>query len=81
MLEEGFLGGSDGKELAYNAGNPGLVPGLGRSPEEGNGYPYSSILARIFLPNSWTGEPGGGIVYGVAEFGKKIDLLVFLKVH
>ena len=32
------------------------------------------------MPNSWTGEPGGGIVYGVAEFGKKIDLLVFLKV-
>ena len=33
-----FPGGSDGKESAYNAGDPGSVPGLGRSPGEGNGY-------------------------------------------
>ena len=33
----GFTGGSDGKESAYNAGDPGLIPGLGRSPGEGNG--------------------------------------------
>ena len=31
--------GSDGKELAYNAGDPGLIPGSGRSSEEGNGNP------------------------------------------
>ena len=31
--------GSDGKESACNAGDPGLLPGSGRSPEEGNGYP------------------------------------------
>ena len=30
---------SDGKESACNAGNPGLIPGLGRSPGEGNGNP------------------------------------------
>ena len=30
----GFPGGSDGKESACNAGDPGLVPGLGRSPEK-----------------------------------------------
>ena len=34
-----FPGGSDGKESAYNAGHPGSVPGLGRSPGEGNGNP------------------------------------------
>ena len=34
----GFPGGSDGKESAYNAGDPGLIPGLGRSPGEANGY-------------------------------------------
>ena len=34
-----FPGGSDGKESACNAGDPGSIPGLGRSPEEGNGYP------------------------------------------
>ena len=31
--------GSDGKVSAYDAGDPGLIPGLGRSPGEGNGYP------------------------------------------
>ena len=33
-----FPGGSDGKESACNAGDPGLIPGIGRSPEEGEGY-------------------------------------------
>ena len=35
----GFPGGSDSKESANNAGGLGLIPGLGRSPGEGNGYP------------------------------------------
>ena len=34
-----FPGGSDGKASAYNAGDPGSFPGLGRSPGEGNGNP------------------------------------------
>ena len=34
-----FPGGSDGKESVYNAGDPDSVPGLGRSPGEGNGNP------------------------------------------
>ena len=33
-----FPGGSHGKESACNAGDSGLIPGLGRSPGEGNGY-------------------------------------------
>ena len=32
-------GGSDTKESACNAGDPGLIPGSGRSPGEGNGNP------------------------------------------
>ena len=32
-------GGSDGKASAYNAGDPGLIPGSERSPGEGNGNP------------------------------------------
>ena len=50
----GFLGGSDSKESACNAGNLGSIPGLGRSPGEGNGNPlqYSS------LENPWIEEPG-----------------------
>ena len=41
-LGNGFLGlpcGSDGKGSACNAGDLGSIPGLGRSPGEGNGYP------------------------------------------
>ena len=34
----GFLGGSDGKDSACNAGDPGSIPGLGRCPGEGNDY-------------------------------------------
>ena len=34
-----FPGGSDGKASVYNAGDPGSIPGLGRSPGEGNGNP------------------------------------------
>ena len=41
----GFLDGSVGKESSCNAGDPGSVPGSGRSPEEGIGYPllYSGL--------------------------------------
>ena len=35
----GFPGGSAGKESAYNAGDLGSIPELGRSPGEGKGYP------------------------------------------
>ena len=47
----GFPGGSDGKESAWNAGDPGLIPELGRSPGEGNGYPLP-----VFLPGEFCGE-------------------------
>ena len=36
----GFPGSSAGKESACNAGNPGLIPELGRSLGEGKGYPF-----------------------------------------
>ena len=34
-----FPGSSDGKASAYSAGDPGSIPGSGRSPGEGNGTP------------------------------------------
>ena len=37
--QQDFPGGSDGEESACNAVYLGLIPGLGRSPGEGNGYP------------------------------------------
>ena len=39
QLIEDFPGGSDGKESSCNAGDLGSIPGLGRSPGEGKGYP------------------------------------------
>ena len=44
----GFPGSSDGKESAYNAGDPGSIPGSGRSPGEGNG----NLLQYSCLENS-----------------------------
>jgi len=42
-----FPGGSEDKESACNAGDPGLIPGLGRSPGEGNGYPLQYSYLEI----------------------------------
>ena len=49
-----FLGSSVGKESACNAGNLGLIPGLGRSPGEGNGNPFQYSC----LENPMDREPG-----------------------
>ena len=49
-----FPGGSDGKAFAYNAGDPGSVPGSGRSPGEGNGNPLQ--YSGLEIP--WMEEPG-----------------------
>ena len=43
----GFPGGSDGKESACNAGALGVMPGLGRSPGEGNGHPLHILAWEI----------------------------------
>ena len=51
---QGFPGGLDGKESTHNTGDPGSIPGWGRSPGEGMAA-HSSILAWE-IP--WTEEPG-----------------------
>ena len=45
LIRFDFPGGSDGKASAYNSGDPGSIPGSGRSPGEGNGNPlhYSCL--------------------------------------
>ena len=43
----GFPGGSPGKESVCNAGDPGLIPGLGCSPGEGKGYPLQYSWAFL----------------------------------
>ena len=52
----GLLWQLSGKKSACNAGDSGSIPGLGRSPGEGNGNPLS-----------WTEDPGGLIVPEVAK--------------
>ena len=59
----GFPGGSEVKASAWNAGDPGLIPGSGRSPGEGNGNP----LQYSCLENPMEGEVWWAIVHGVAK--------------
>ena len=42
-----FPGSSAGKESAYDAGDPGLIPGSGSSPGEGTGYPFQCSWASL----------------------------------
>ena len=55
MDKQGFPGGSEGKESACNPGDPGLIPGLRRSPGEGNGYPlqYSCLENSMDREDWW----------------------------
>ena len=53
-MDMGFPGGSDDKASVYNTGDPGLIPGLGRSPGEGNGSPLQySCLENPKGSGSW----------------------------
>ena len=62
----GFPSASDGKESACNAGDPGSIPGLGRSPAEGNGYPLQySHLGHPMDRGVWW-----AVVHGVT---RKVD--------
>ena len=50
----GFLGGQDSKESAYNAGDLGSIPGLGRSPGEGHDNPLQySCLENSMDRGAW----------------------------
>ena len=64
-IGKGFPGGSDGKEPACNVRDLGLIPGLGRSPEEGNGNPFQYSC----LENSRTEQAGGLESMGLERVG------------
>ena len=59
----GFLGGSDCKESVCSLGDLGSIPGLGRSPGEGNGH----LLQYSYLENSMVRGARWATVSGVAE--------------
>ena len=53
-MAQGFLGGSNGKESACKAGDPGSIPGSGRSPGEENGNPLQySCLGNPMDRGTW----------------------------
>ena len=59
----GFPSSSDGKAFASNAGDPGSIPGLGRSPGEGNGNPLQySYPEKCMDRGAWW-----AIVHGVTK--------------
>ena len=62
-VSTGFPGGSDGKESACNAGDPGLIPRLGRSPGRGHGNP----LQHSCLENPMDRRAWQATVHGVTK--------------
>ena len=63
----GFPGSSVGKESSCNAGDPGSIPGSGRSPGEGLGFPVGSDIKEstcnegdLGLIPGFRRSPGGG---------------------
>ena len=62
-LNKNFTGGSGSKGSACNAGDLGSIPGLGRSPGEGNGYP----LQYSGLENSKDRGAWQATIHGVAK--------------
>ena len=67
LVTQGFPGSSAGKESICNAGDPGWIPGLGRSPGEGIGYAlqysWGSLVAQIVknplaMQETWVGSLG-----------------------
>ena len=67
-------GGSDGKESACNMGDPGSIPGLGRSLGEGNGNP----LQHSCLENPMDGGAWKAAVHGVTEGRTRLSNFTFM---
>jgi len=64
-MHRGFPGGSASKAAACSAGDPGLIPGLGRSPGEGNGNPLQdsclensmeATVHRVIKSHTWLSD-------------------------
>ena len=72
-----FPGGSEVKVSASNAGDPGSIPGLGRSPGEGNGNP----LQYSCLENPMDGGAWWATVHGVAKSRTRLSDFTSLKSH
>ena len=70
----GFPGGSEVKASASNAGDPGLIPGSGRSPGEGNGNPLQySCLENLLDRGAWWAT-----VHGVTKCRTRLSDFTFI---
>ena len=72
-LKKGFPGGSEVKASACNGGEVGSIPGLGRSPGEGNGNP----LQYSCLENPMDGGAWWATVHGVAKSRTRLSDFTF----
>ena len=70
----GFPGSSVGKESTCNAGDPGSIPGSGRSAGEGMGYPlqysWASLVAQLVKNLSACNAGDLGLIPGSSAFSK-----------
>ena len=73
MICLGFPGGLDGEDSACNVGDPGSIPGLGRSPRERNGSP----LQHSCLGNSMDRGAWWAAVHGVAKSQTRLSTFQF----
>ena len=73
----GFPGGSAGKESACNVGDQGSIPGLGRSPGEGNVYP----LQYSGLENSMDRGAPRATVHGVTKIQTQLSTHLLTYIH
>ena len=76
-LSFAFPGGSDGKASAYNAGDLGSIPGLGRSSGEGSG----TLLQYSCLENPMDGGAWWATVHGVAKSWTQLSDFTSLHSH
>ena len=68
-----FPGGSESRESACNVGDPGSIPGLGRSPGEGNG----NLLQYSCLANSMDRGTWWATVLGITRSQKGLSNITF----
>ena len=69
-------GSSDGRQSAFNVGGPGLIPGSGRSPGEGNGSIRNSSLVPQCLNLGKVTETGQSFGDGSGEFATLIIAII-----
>ena len=78
----GFPGGSDGKASACNVGDPGSIPGSGRSPGDGKGYPlqHSGLENSMDLYSPWgrkESDTTEGLSLSLSQIRLEIVITVF----